>query len=223
MAAIAQKRRNARAAVAPPVPKIADPESYRPAAAFFAQLRQYLGLTREQAAFQLQTYPAVIAALETGTLSDLPPWPQTRLIVWRYASLAGIDPAPAIHSLEDHFYPSAVAVQNKDDPDPANSARKIESARKTLDLTYLASKLPRRWPVWRITAVASVLLLAGVGTQSTMLEAAIVKLPAPVAGVIRQMKNALHLKSTRTFEGMTWIDVDNPRTRRADKLPTKRR
>ena len=77
-AMIAQTKRATQAAAARAVPIVANPETYRPTAAFFAQLRQYLGLTRDQVAAHLQTYPKVIAALETGSLSDLPPWPQTQ-------------------------------------------------------------------------------------------------------------------------------------------------
>lgn len=224
-AAIAQTRRTAEAVSARSIsvrstPQLADADTYRPTAAFFGQLRQYLGLTREQAAVRLQTHPSVIAALETGTLSDLPPWWQTHHIVSTYTAMAGIYPAPALHSLELCYFPAAVAVQVSE---PENEPDTGVTVRRSSRFQFLASIMPRRWPLWRIAVVAGVLMVAGLGAQSSMLEAAVSKLPAPVGDMVRHAKNALLFKTTRTFEGMTWIDVDNPRTRRADKLPIKRR
>lgn len=217
-ATIAQTRRNAQASTARAVPDRAPPESYRPSAAFFCQLRQYLGLTREQVATYLQTYPTVIAALETGALADLPPWTQTRVIVWNYATLAGIDPAPALHSLEVHLAPSALV------PVPPDIEQGDEaSARPANVLKIMSAWMPRRWPILRILTVSALLMVAGLFSQTSVLEAAVSKLPAPLGGFVRYAKEALLVTTSRKFEGMTWIDVDNPRTRRADKLPMKRR
>jgi hypothetical protein len=215
-ATIAQTRRAAQAAAARAVPRTADPVSYRPTAAFFIQLRQFLGLSVDQAAAHLQTSPEVIAALETGTLSRLPPWPQTYKIVWAYASMAGFDPTPALDSL--HFHILQVAADEpalERDPVPAAPAFAVREL-----LTYW---MPRRWPVWRLISAGFVLMVAGLGTQSSSLEAAMTKLPAPLGAMVRYAKETLLFKTSRTFEGMTWIDVENPRTRRADKLPAKRR
>ncbi len=214
-AMIAQTKRATQAAAARAVPIVANPETYRPTAAFFAQLRQYLGLTRDQVAAHLQTYPKVIAALETGSLSDLPPWPQTQTIVWNYASMAGIDPAPALHSLQLHIVPTIPV--SAPELDPGSDARTVSIPE------ILTSWMPRRWPVWRMATVGLALMVAGMGAQSSTLEAAMTKLPGPLGGAVRYAKEALLFKTSRTFEGMTWIDVDNPRTRRADKLPMKRR
>lgn len=215
-AKIAQTRRTAHAAAAIAGFPVANAETYQPTAAFFAQLRQYLGWTREQAAAHLKTFPAVIAALETGALSDLPSWPQTQQIVRNYASLAGIDPSPALHSLKHHVLPAVPAVPTAE-PNPKPLTRTFAFR----DIFF--SWMPRRWPVWRIAIVGVVLIVAGLGTQSTTLEAAMTNLPAPINGVVRYTKEALLAKPSRTLEGMIWIDVDNPRSRRADKLPMKRR
>ena len=215
-ATIAQTQRAARAAAAGAVSKTADPQSYRPTAIFFLQLRQYLGLTPVQVAAHLKTHPEVIAALETGTLSRLPSWPQTHQLVWAYAAMASIDPTPALHSLQFHFV-AVTAGESTPEPQAAPPARMV-AIRK-----FLTSWMPRRWPIWRIAAVGVALMIAGLGTQSSMVEAAMTNLPAPLGGAVRYAKDAILFKTSRKFEGMTWIDVDNPRTRRADKLPIKRR
>ena len=218
-ATIAQTRRAAQAAAERAVPRTADPVSYRPTAAFFIQLRRFLGLSVDQAAAHLQTSPELIASLETGTLSRLPPWPQTYKIVWAYASMAGFDPTPALDSLHFHILQVAADEPGQHALEPGHKSVASAFAIRKL----LTSWMPRRWPVWRLASVGLLLMVAGLGAQSSSLEAEMTKLPAPLGGIVRYAKETLLFKTSRTFEGMTWIDVDNPRSRRADKLQTKRR
>ena len=51
-----------------------------------------------------------------------------------------------------------------------------------------------------------------------MLQAAMTNLPAPIAQVVRSANDAVLAGFSRKFEGMAWIDVDDPRSRRSDKL-----
>lgn len=80
----------------------------------------------------------------------------------------------------------------------------------------------RRWPLGRIAAVGAIASLVGVATQTTALQAAMTTLPAPVAKAMRQAQDAVLVATSRKFEGMAWIDVNDPRTRRSDRLRTHR-
>ena len=193
-----------------------DSGTYGQTGLFFVQLRQYLGLSLDEVAARLESYPAVISALETGTVDDLPPWSQTHRIVSAYAALAGLDPAPALHCLMLHVSP----VPNEAEP---VKKRIAGLAFKWPSMSILPAWLPRRLPVWRIAAVATAFTILGLGTQTNMIEAAMGQLSAPIAKVIRHAQDTVLVSVSRKFEGLTWIDVDDPRSRRSDKLLRKPR
>lgn len=80
--------------------------------------------------------------------------------------------------------------------------------------------MPSLWPVGRIATFAALFALLGLATQTTALQATMMtKLPRPIASAMRQAQDAVLIRVSRKFEGMTWIDVDDPRSRRSDKLP----
>jgi len=255
-AAIAQTKRNeqslaqaAPAIVLPAARPAVSPldETYSQTASFFIKLRQYLGLTREQAAAHLQTYPFVITALETGNFADLPPWPHTRRIVCDYAVLARIDPAPALHCLELCLEEASQAALHTPNTQvrPATQSNQIatltqhsaddideidDDAGGDLDdagqpslIQRLRAWMPNARLALRISAVMIMLSVAGLFTQGWVAQAAMTKLPAPVGSLIRDVREAYLMRTSAKFEGMIWIDVADPRTRRADKLPVKPR
>jgi DNA-binding XRE family transcriptional regulator len=64
--------------------------------------------------------------------------------------------------------------------------------------------------------VAIVVLL----TQTSVLEAAVAQLPPSVARIVRGAQNYVIVQLAPIRDGMRWIDVPDPRSRRADKLQT---
>ena len=48
-------------------------------------------------------------------------------------------------------------------------------------------------------------------------------LPAPLASVVRSVDDTLLRMGAGVHEGLVWIDVDDPRSRKGDKLQTRRR
>ena len=85
---------------------------------------------------------------------------------------------------------------------------------------FLTTFLPTRWPVRQIATFAALFALLGLATQTSALQATMMtKLPAPVAHAMRAAQDAILIRVSRRFEGMAWIDVDDPRSRRSDKLP----
>ncbi len=85
------------------------------------------------------------------------------------------------------------------------------------------SRLPGRSVVWRATIVASLLAALGFGSQQGVREAAVGKLPTPVAQLARDTEDMVLVRMSSRFEGMPWINVADPRSRRGDKLRTKPR
>lgn len=190
-------------------PGDASPALHAETAQFFAELRRYMGLSEHQAAALLQTDPDVIGALEAGDIATLPPWPEVHRIVSAYVLLAGIDPTPALASLEHHCQLAR--------PQPAELSR---SAAPPPAQSNPARPARRRWPVRSIAAVALLLAVVGVaGTRQSLVQAAMTSLPAPAARAVRRAHDAVLIQFAPKVEGMAWIDVDDPRTRRSDKLP----
>lgn len=181
-------------------------------ATVFIQLRQYLQISLYQAAALLNTEPDVIAALETGTIRDLPPWPETVRVVSAYAELANIDPAPVLRCLESHLRPET---------DEGASSRKTNGFAP--GQWRWPPFFPRGKMIWRLGIAAIVLAILSLGSGRSVLEAAVGKLPTPVAQIARETQDMVLVRLSPKFEGMAWINVDDPRSRRGDKLHLVRR
>ncbi len=65
-------------------------------------------------------------------------------------------------------------------------------------------------------AVAIVVLV----TQTSVLEAAVSQLPPSVARIVRGAHDYVVVRMAPVRDGLRWIDVSDPRTRRSDKLQT---
>lgn len=192
----------------------AGPPAVPPAeiATVFVQLRHYLQISLYQAAALLNTEPDVITALETGTLSDLPAWPETVRIVSAYASLANIDPAPVLSCLESHVRPAL------DEGAASRKGRGNAPAQWRWPQFF-----PRGKMIWRLGVVAIALAILSLGAGRSVLEAAVSTLPSPVGQIARETQDMVLVRLSPTFEGMPWISVNDPRSRRADKLRIERR
>ena len=184
-------------------------------ALFFTELRKYLSLSEHQAAAVLQTDRDVIARLESGDLAHLPAWPEVHRVVSAYLGLAGIEPTAALASLEARCSPQKPMTTLAGRSAPTIESRKPPITPKARAQT---PDISRRWPIWRIAGVATVMGIAGLGASGFMLQAAMTILPAPIAQVVRSASDAVLVGFSHKFEGMAWIDVDDPRSRRSDKL-----
>ncbi len=70
-------------------------------------------LSQSQLAARLQTSPALIAALESGSLNDLPEWEEIEPVISRYAEFMNIDDRPILRrmreQLTEHFLTNMTA------------------------------------------------------------------------------------------------------------------
>jgi hypothetical protein len=217
-------------------------------ARFFRDLRRALDISQLQAAKRTATRIDVIAALEVGKLRALPPWPETSRIVKAYTGLAGLDPRPALRSLEMVLAVHARTPQ----PEPRDGLPQLASRRDKLalpapphrpdadrrtaaapDMAYadeptpgVADRLRDFWDgraaqaaraMFAVTVPVALVLLI---TQTSVLEAAVSKLPPSVARIVRGAQNYVIVQLAPVRDGLRWIDVPDPRTRRSDKLRT---
>ena len=71
-----------------------------------------------------------------------------------------------------------------------------------------------------LIAAAVPVALVVLVTQTSVLEAAVSNLPPSVARIVRGAQNYVIVQMAPVRDGLRWIDVPDPRTRRGDKLHT---
>lgn len=202
---------------------------------FFSDLRRALGLSPPQAAQVLATRIDIVLALEAARFDMLPPWPETCRIVRAYAGFAGLDPRPVLHSLEQlhaataHQQPAA-AVERRRGGLPSISRqgapmlaaiggggrRAMSAARGVREAINDRAGRPGM-ALFTVTMGVALILLV---TQSAVLEAAVAQLPPSMVRIVRGAQNYMIVQLAPVRDGLRWIDVPDPRTRRGDKLQT---
>jgi hypothetical protein len=190
-------------------------------ARFFADLRRALRLTLPQAAYYLQVRAEVIEALETGQVEYLPPWPETARIVMTYASMAGVDGRPALNAMGaliaelsrmaateqqiasyasqagGHFMRAGSAI--------ANGARWLPQ-----QAVQQVRQRPQR-ALYALSLPLGLLLL--------MMHTSVFDVVAkPFGATVRWVSGYFQEHFAPVRDGMRYIEVDDPRSRRADKL-----
>jgi hypothetical protein len=204
-------------------------------ARFFRDLRGALRLTPAQVAQALATRVDIIAALEMGQVGPLPPWPETCRIVRTYAGFAGLDPRPVLHSLEQIFTaaprapapkphaprrPLLPALSERSAPIMAalgdGGRRAAEAARRARQTVNDRAGRPGMALFTVTMGIALILLI----TQSSVLEAAVSQLPPSMKRIVRGAQDYVIVSLAPVRDGLRWIDVSDPRTRKGDKLQT---
>jgi hypothetical protein len=199
---------------------------------FFVDLRRAFRASHAHIAERLATRIDIIAALEAGDVRALPPWPETARIVRGYTHMAGLDARPALTSLE-LLLQAAAQAPARPLAKPMRPARPSRRARRTDDtdgaepgLSTVLSSLKEMWEgrmgqATRMLIVVTVpITLILLVTQTAVLEAAVSRLPPSVARMVRGAQNYVIVQFAPVRDGLRWIDVPDPRTRKGDKLRT---
>jgi transcriptional regulator with XRE-family HTH domain len=182
---------------------------------FFRDLRRNFKISQPEIASRLSTRIEIIAALEAGDVRNLPPWPETCRIVQTYTSLAGLDPRPVLRLIE--------MMQMRMGRQPAVAHTYEDEAGI---FSRAASGMKRGWSggIGRglrvLVALSIPVALILLVTQTSVLEAAVARLPPPVKRLVRGAQNYVIVQLAPVRDGLRWIDVPDPRSRRGDKLPT---
>lgn len=193
-------------------------------AQLFFDLRGALRLTPYQVAAHLFTHADVIQSLETGQFDMLPPWPETERIVLAYAAMAGFDGQPVLHAIADLLQQSTSRPRAGLRP----VARRVQVERIRLAGTAIAKgarripgdalKHARERPDRAFYAVSLPLALVLLLLNTSALQAAFGHIPRPVARMVIDVRQFFQEQFAPVREGLRWIDVDEPRRRRSDKL-----
>lgn len=194
---------------------------------FFRELRRSLGVSPHQAAANLLTHAEVIEALETGDIWHLPAWPETVRIVMAYTAAARVDGQPVLAIIADILRQGAPQA-----PVPPAGTRRAQMQVSSERLRRAGSafkegarRLPahalheaRQRPVKALYTLslpigALILLL-----NTSLLQSAVTYLPGAFVHVLEGARGKMTSYWAPVRDGHRWIEVDDPRQRRADKL-----
>lgn len=212
-------------------------------ARLFRDLRAALRVTPHQIAAHLVTRSDTIAALEAGDFEHLPPWHETSRIVLAYTALAGIDGRPVLAAVADVVRrsphaplqlaapvakPAATPMQAPPQalpPERPRAANVSTFVRAGSAIANGAKRFPagalkqvRQRPQRALYAVSLPLGLVMFMFNTSTLQAAFSNVPRPIARVAQDVRQYFQVQFAPVREGLRWIEVDDPRRRRADKL-----
>jgi hypothetical protein len=203
----------------------------------FRDLRRCFRFSVPEVAFRLGTRIDVIEALEAGDVSKLPPWPETVRLVTAYTGFAQIDPRPVLEVISDEL--AALRKRSAKGPVRRSKTLRVGVERvaahlaSTLNVRRLAETLAQikassalRWPLALAQGRRSPARLALACAVLAALLTSLIQSPVLQASggsgalgrVILTVQDYVLQRSSTKKNGMTWIDVEDPRSRRTDKL-----
>lgn len=231
------------AAASPTVATSAAPAQAALFARYFVEMRHHLRLSPEEVAGWLNTTPDTIMALEQGATHRLPMWPETVRIVTAYAGALNVDGTALLRLIAAELE-TVVLGQARTQPaasePPSRPATPAEpQLRGQPQLPAIAGRDEdhgedededhadprRRWyarPKLLLSVALVGLAVAGIAT-TPLLGALARRLPVPAANFVRGAAGGVSGLFAAKREGLTWIEVADPRSRRGDKLPVHRR
>ena len=207
--------------------------------AIFRNMRLTLKVSRETVARRLATSAACIDTFEAGAVGALPHGKETERIVRSYCELLRIDPQPILTRIHGHM--QALATQARaavpttrpppQTPAPTTGGRaaprsqSVAQVQRTRTERTKASAPRRRRRARTLFALSAPVALAAAlvylaHAAPRPVYRAVALLPEPVAGAVRSGLDYLVLLTASRRDGLRWIEVGDPRVRKADKLPT---
>lgn len=230
MPAAGSARTAAPSASPDPVPPAVTAQVRADVARFFVDLRRTIGANAVQAAQQLNASPQVIAALESGDVAALPPWPQTQRLVMGYAAWAGIDGRPVLNALA--LLIKDAAQRRETERQAAQVRPGISASSERLRQIQMALSEGARWipkealsqarerPVRTFYALSMPLALLFL-TLNPQWRTAVAGALRPFSGVTVHIADYWAVTFAPRREGLRWIEISDPRRRRADRLSTR--
>jgi Helix-turn-helix domain len=192
----------------------------------FRNMRSALKVPRDALARRLATSTAVIDSFEAGAISALPHWKETERIVRSYCDLLRFDPEPVLWRLRSQFQVAANYARTA--PQPVTQPRSGLSRPGLREESSTGGARPaRRRRRARTLFVLSTPIVFAAGlvylgqSASRPVYQAIALLPVPIAGPVRAGFDYFVGLTRPSRDGLTWIEVSDPRSRKTDKLPSR--
>jgi hypothetical protein len=204
-------------------------------AAIFRDMRAGLGVTVPELARMLGTTAGVIETLEAGRVRAFPAWPETVRIVSELGKLHRVDARPILARIRDQVGPAGLGQV----PRTAPASRTPAQRHPLLRIRDRARTAAPQRETWReaaprarrrvrrmaraLFAISTPVALFGAmmwlaQTQPSLILRTVGALPEPAARVVGPAIEYVVVQMAPRREGMRWIEVPDPRTRKSDKL-----
>src|SRR5262245_24637001 len=202
----------------------------------FRNMRLAMKVSRETIARRLATSTACVDNFEAGAVAALPHAKETDRIVRAYCELLRLDPEPILWRIRSGLQAlaeqaSAVAPM----PLPAaivpttvsrsgRRLRPLAQRRRTGERSPAQSARRRTRALFALSAPVALLaaLVYVAHAAPRPVYRAIALLPAPAGHGVRAILDYVVLLTAPRREGLRWIEMSDPRLRKADKLVTTR-
>jgi hypothetical protein len=207
-------------------------------------MRLALGMTPGELALRLGTTVDTIMTLEQGRLRALPHWEETQRVVVGLCALHRVDPRPLLQRIYEQTNATHVgapperslgALLRSSERTPDRAVRKATATPEPSPRRRAAPKpVPSPKPRWRtrrgargrgraLMAVAGPMVLIAsvvwsIQAQPRALREAISVLPNSIAQSMLTGLDTLAVRLAPRRDGLKWIDVADPSSRKADKL-----
>jgi hypothetical protein len=188
----------------------------------FRNMRMTMKVSRETIARRLATTPSIIETFEAGAVSALPHWKETNRIVLAYCQILRMDPEPILWHLRGQLQALASQVRSARVAPPAQNTtgRSQPSPRSARGEARSPRRRRRARALFALSAPLAlavvVVYLAQMAPQPVY--RAIGLLPDSMGQAMRSGLDYLVQLSAPRREGLRWIEVSDPRVRKADKL-----
>jgi cytoskeletal protein RodZ len=197
----------------------------------FRNMRVAMKASREMVARRLAIAVATIDSLESGAVAAFPHWRETERIVRTYCELLRLDPEPILWRIRGGVEALAGLARPEPVVSPHPPPRLSHRAAVAADRSAVDRQRPEKSPVnvfWRgrgrlLLALGAPLALVAAPIVVAELAAAplyrgMALLPRALGAPLRQGLDQLLLLTAPRREGLRWVDVGDPRARKADKL-----
>ncbi len=210
-------------------------------------MRHALPMTHGELALRVGSSAEIIMILEQGRLRALPNWEEAQRVVCGLCALHHVDPRPILNRIVEQTSLTSLgappvrgpgALQRANGRYDDHESGEVERPRQKRPAA--APKPPRkpRRP-WRISslslgpgrvlmAVAGPMVLVAaavwaIQAQPRALRATIEVLPHSIAHPMLAGLDAMAMRLARRQDGLRWIEVADPSSRKADKLDVEKR
>jgi hypothetical protein len=174
-------------------------------------MRTTIGVTRSKLARSFGTTEEIIEQLEDGYVPTIGSWPEAARIVTCYGEALEVDTHPILVRLNEHARRYSPRQRRTVERATAPAPRRQPMPEAEADIEAPRER-PRRKHRLLLTISAPLVVAMGAAwiSQAAM--------PKSVARpVMASIMNAVSYVSPR-LDGLRWIDVSDPRTRKADRL-----
>jgi transcriptional regulator with XRE-family HTH domain len=194
----------------------------------FRNMRLAMKVPRETIARRVATTSATIESFEAGAISALPHWKETARIIRAYCELLRMDPEPILWRMRELLQAPPTEVRTASTTQQAPAPRAFAPATPSERARAEAPPSGRRRSVRTLFALsAPVAAAAGVAMLVHVAPGPVYRavglLPEAIEWPVRAGLDYVVLATAPRREGLKWIEVGDPRLRKADKLQTSAR